>query len=257
MPLTSTGPAQQIAGVIKLLRVGHLHKIGAAVREPGMSASTSAMPRRSSAGFAGDVPARGPRAGRPCTSGGAGDGALVRALELVAGAGPGGGSAGFGDAGGQHVGADAVFEPVIDRRAPRPLQSFTMTTKNEHTRQGLVVTVPGLRSLSGELTRRRRHSRIGRRTWAGARWVCRGVVASAAVTRAGSEDVRAHEVIRSLQASRVAAWFGGSLAGTAGFDGATADLPDESCGLRDWPSLREAALTAACCSKRECLLPDQ
>jgi hypothetical protein len=52
----------------------------------------------------------------------AGEGADVQALELVAGAGPGGVGAGFHDAGQQQcepaehdVGADAVFEPVIDR----------------------------------------------------------------------------------------------------------------------------------------------
>jgi hypothetical protein len=46
----------------------------------------------------------------------------VEALELLAGAGPGGGGAGLDDAGEQqgqpaqqHVGADAVFEPVVDR----------------------------------------------------------------------------------------------------------------------------------------------
>ena len=39
-------------------------------------------------------------------------------------------------------------------------------------------------------------------------------------------------VIRSLHDLGLAAWFGGSLAGAVGFNGAAADVPDEKLRLR-------------------------
>src|SRR3954469_22632060 len=58
-------------------------------------------------------------------------------------------------------------------------------------------------------------------------------------------------VVRSLHDLGLAAWFGGSLAGAVGFNGAAADVPDEKLRLRvanaawaRWTPVNLAGITA-------------